>query len=176
MIEEEAIVLSMPEYLFMIIDFEKEIEGNDSMISIEHKDFLFTSVKEYIIPAEKVAHVQEGNNAEHALLVLTKTGYSSIPVLDAKDHLKGLLSMRTVTDSILGLAHIEYERLPELKVDEIMRKEIDTLKTTDTFQKGLDYLIDHPFICVTEEDGTFAGILTRRVLLKQFKKYIYNVQ
>lgn len=146
------------------------------MISIEHKDFLFTPVADYIIPAEKVAHVQVGNNAEHALLVLTKTGYFSIPVLDNKDRLKGLLSMRTVTDSILGLAHIEYERLPELKVDEIMRTEIHTLKTTDTFQRGLDLVIDHPFVCVVDEDGTFMGILTRRVVLKQFKKYIYNVQ
>lgn len=146
------------------------------MISTEHKDFLFTPVEEYIISAEKVAHVQEGNNAEHALLVLTKTGYSSIPVLDAQDRLKGLLSMRTVTDSILGMSHIEYERLREIKVDELMRKEIDTIKTTDTFQKGLDHLIDLPFICAVEADGTFAGILTRRVLLKQFKKFIYNVQ
>ncbi len=152
-----------------------EIEGADEMISLEHKEFLFKPVGDYVIPAEKVANVQVGNNAEHALLVLTKTGYSSIPVLDSNDRLKGLLSMRTVTNSILGLAHIEYERLRELKVDEIMRAELDTLKTTDTFQKGLDYLIDHPFICVVDEAGVFQGILTRRVLLKQFKKYIYNV-
>lgn len=145
------------------------------MISLEHKDFLLTQIGDYIIDAEKVANVHVGNNAEHALLVLTKTGYSSIPVLDAQDRLKGLLSMRTVTDSILGIAHIEYERLRELKVDEIMRAEIDTLKVTDTFQKGLDYLIDLPFICVVDDDGVFKGILTRRVILKQFKKYIYNV-
>ncbi len=36
-------------------------------------------------------------------------------------------------------------------------------------------VIDNPFVCVVEEDGTFAGILTRRVILKQFKKYIYSV-
>ena len=145
------------------------------MISIKHKEFLFNEIKDYIIPVEKVAHVQVGNNAEHALLVLTKTGYSSIPVLDAQYKLKGLLSMRTVTDSILGLSHIEYERLRELGVEQLMRSELDTLKTTDTFQRGLDYLIDLPFICVVEEDGTFAGILTRRVMLKQLKKYIYDV-
>lgn len=146
------------------------------MISVNNKDFLFTPIADYIISAEKVAHVQVGNNAEHALLVLTKTGYSSIPVLDAQDRLKGLLSMRTVTDSILGLAHIEYERLPDLKVDEIMKTEIPTIRITDRFQRGFDLLIDNPFICVVEEDGTFAGILTRRVILKELKKYIYNVQ
>ncbi len=144
------------------------------MISVNNKEFLFTPIGDYIIPAEKVAHVQLGNNAEHALLVLTKTGYSSIPVLDAQDRLQGLLSMRTVTDSILGLAHIEYERLPDLKVGEIMKTDIPRILTTDRFQRGLDMLIDYPFLCVVEEDGTFVGILTRRVILKELKKYIYS--
>lgn len=146
------------------------------MITIDHKEFLFTPIADHIISSEKVVHVQVGNSAEHALLVLTKTGYSAIPVLDAEDRLKGLLSIRTVTDSILGLAHIEYERLPDLKVDEIMKTDITTIRTTERFQKGLDLVIDHPFVCVVEEDGTFAGILTRRVILKQFKKYVYNIE
>lgn len=146
------------------------------MISVNNRDFLFTSIADYIISSEKVAHVQIGNNAEHALLVLTKTGYSALPVLDAKYHLKGLLGIGMITDSILGLEHIEYERLADLKVDTIMQTDIPYIKTTDRFQKGLDLLINHPFLCVVEEDGTFAGILTRRVILKQFKKYIYSVE
>lgn len=146
------------------------------MISINNRDFLFTPIAEFIISSEKVAHVQVGNNAEHALLVLTKTGYSAIPVLDAKYHLKGLLSMGMITDSILGLERIEYELLANLKVDAIMQTDLPTIKTSDRFQKGLDLLIDHTFLCVTEEDGTFAGILTRRVIMKQFKKYIYSAQ
>lgn len=144
------------------------------MITTEEKQFLFTPISDYIIPAEKVAHVQIGNNAEHALLVLTKTGYSAIPVLDAKFRLHGLLGIGMITDGILGLERIEYERLETLKVDDIMDRDIPRVLTTDRFQKGLDLLVDHTFLCVVEEDGTFAGILTRRVMLKQFKKYIYT--
>ena len=59
--------------------------------------------------SEKVAHVQSGNNAEHALLVLTRTGYSSIPVLDVKYRLQGLLSIKMITEAILGLERIEYD-------------------------------------------------------------------
>ena len=81
-----------------------------------------------------------------------------------------------ITDSILGLERIEYERLANLKVDEIMQTDIPSIKTTDRFQKGLDLLIDHTFLCVTEEDGHLREYLTRRVILKQFKKYIYSVQ
>ena len=144
------------------------------MISVNDRDFLHVPIADYIIPAEKVAHVTIGNNAEHALLVLTKTGYSAIPVLDAKNHLKGLLGIGMITDSILGMERIEYERLEDLRVDEIMQTDIPHIITTDKFQKGLDLLINHTFLCVTEEDGTFAGILTRRVMLKEFKKYIYT--
>jgi len=146
------------------------------LISVNSRDFLFTPIAEFLIPAEKVAHVQIGNNAEHALLVLTKTGYSAIPVLDAQNRLKGLLGIGTITDSILGLERIEFERLDHIKVDEIMQTDIPNIKTTDRFQKGLDLLINHPFLCVTDEEGVFAGILTRRVVLKQFKKYIYSAQ
>ncbi|MDW0111948.1 MULTISPECIES: cyclic-di-AMP-binding protein CbpB [Sporosarcina] len=144
------------------------------MISVNNRDFLHVPITDYIIPSEKVAHVQVGNNAEHALLVLTKTGYSAIPVIDSKNHLRGLLGIGMITDSILGLERIEYERLSDLKVDDIMQTDLPTIKTTDKFQKGLDLLINHTFLCVTEEDGTFAGILTRRVMLKEFKKYIYT--
>ena len=144
------------------------------MITTEDKLFLETSIEQYLISAEKVAHVQVGNNAEHALLVLTKTGYSAIPVLDAQFKLQGLLGIGMITDAILGLERIEYERLSDLKVDDIMNVEIPRVYTTDRFQKGLDLLVNHTFLCVVEEDGTFAGILTRRVMLKEFKKYIYQ--
>lgn len=145
------------------------------MISTNSRALLDTPISDFIISSEKVAHVQVGNSAEHALLVLTKTGYSSVPVLDTKYRLHGLLSMKMITESILGLEQIEYEKLPTIKVDDVMDNNVTFLKITDTFQKALDLVINHAFLCVVDEEGTFAGILTRRVILKQLKKYIYQV-
>lgn len=144
------------------------------MISLNKRQFLDQPVMDFVISSEKVAHVQTGNSAEHALLVLTKTGYSSIPVLDAKYRLHGLLSTKMITESILGMERIEYERLAEIKVDDVMSKDYGVLKTTDTLQRALDLVINHAFLCVVDQDGTFEGILTRRVILKQLKKYIYT--
>ena len=79
------------------------------------RDFLETSIREYIIPAERVAHVQITNNLEHALLVLTKSGYTAIPVLDPQYKLYGLISSPMIMDAILGLQRIEFEKLEELK-------------------------------------------------------------
>ena len=143
------------------------------MISITSKHLLDLPISDFIISSEKVAHVQSGNSAEHALLVLTKTGYSSIPVLDIKYRLIGLLSTKMITDSILGLERIDYEKLENIKVDEVMERNVAYIKNTDTFRKALDLVINHPFLCVIDEEETFVGILTRRVILKQLKKYIY---
>ncbi|SER61589.1 cyclic-di-AMP-binding protein CbpB [Psychrobacillus sp. OK032] len=146
------------------------------MIVANSRDFLQIPIGDYIISAEKVAHVQLGNNAEHALLVLTKTGYSSIPVLDVKYRLHGLISSQQITDEILGLEHIEYERLPGLKVDDMMKTDVPVIHINEKFQKGLDLLVNNPYICVIDDERTFLGILTRRVILKQMKKYLYQTQ
>ena len=143
------------------------------MLSINNREVLDMPIKDFVICSEKVAHVQSGNNAEHALLVLTRTGYSSIPVLDLKYRLKGLLSIKMITEAILGLERIEYDRLANIKVDEVMEKEVVYLQITDTFKRALDLVINHAFLCVVDEEGTFLGIMTRRVILKQLKKYIY---
>lgn len=146
------------------------------MISMMNKDFFATPIKEFIVSSDKVAHVQTGNNAEHALLVLTKTGYSSIPVLDSKFRLCGLVSTQMITDSILGLEHIEFEKLNKIKVDDVMVTNVPSISIYDTFHRGLDLLINHPYLCVVDDENLFMGILTRRVMLKQLKKYMYLLQ
>lgn len=42
------------------------------MISLQSDQLLEATVGQFMIEADKVAHVQVGNNLEHALLVLTK--------------------------------------------------------------------------------------------------------
>ncbi|CEA02347.1 hypothetical protein CH76_04595 [Lysinibacillus sp. BF-4] len=144
------------------------------MIVSRNRDLLNMGIQDFIISSEKVAHVQSMNNAEHALLVLTRTGYSAIPVLDMKYRLQGLLSMKMITESILGLEHIEFDKLSTIKVEDIMDTNVAVLKNTDTFQRALELVINNAFLCVVDEDNMFVGILTRRVVLKQLKKYVYS--
>jgi predicted transcriptional regulator len=146
--------------------------GEDDLISVDGQQFFEHKVEEVLISSEKVAHVQIGNSLEHALLVLTKSGYSSIPVLNPKFQLQGLVSTSMILDGILGLERIEFESLSDMKVEEVMNKEFPLLKTTDTLAKGLEVLVDHPFVCVVDSENTFEGILTRRVILKNLNKNV----
>lgn len=60
------------------------------MISKVVEKMLGSRKNSYLIPADMVANVSESNHLNHALLVLTKVKYAKIPVLDKKQHIKGL--------------------------------------------------------------------------------------
>ncbi|MEH6905329.1 cyclic-di-AMP-binding protein CbpB [Neobacillus drentensis] len=142
------------------------------MISLPNGEFLKLTIKELMIPSERVAHVQIGNNLEHALLVLTKSGYTAIPVLDPHYKLHGLISTPIIMDSILGLERIEFEQLEKKRVEEVMKSSIPRVKISASLQKCLELLVTQPFLCVETEDGYFEGILPRSTLLNQLTKIL----
>lgn len=132
-------------------------------------------VSELMIPSEKVAHVHMNNPLEHAMLVLIKSGYSAIPVVDSEFMLKGLISMSLILDSILGIERIEVERLENKVVEDVMNRDIPIIQENDSLLKGLKLSIDYPFLCVVNEEGVFTGILTRRAILKHINRNIYEM-
>jgi len=146
------------------------------MISLPNDEFLKLTIKELMIPSERVAHVQIGNNLEHALLVLTKSGYTAIPVLDPHYKLHGLISTPIIMDSILGLERIEFEQLEKKRVEEIMKSSIPRVKISASIKTCLELLVTQPFLCVETEDGYFEGILPRSTLLNQLNKIINKIQ
>ncbi|WNS76998.1 cyclic-di-AMP-binding protein CbpB [Bacillus sp. DTU_2020_1000418_1_SI_GHA_SEK_038] len=142
------------------------------MISLYSGEFLENNIRNFMIPSERVAHVQIGNNLEHALLVLTKSGYTAIPVLDPYYKLHGLISTPLIMDSILGLERIEFEQLEEKRVEEVMNRKIPRLNINSSIQDSVALLIDNPFLCVENEDGFFEGIFTRRTIMIELNKQI----
>jgi CBS-domain-containing membrane protein len=133
------------------------------------------NIMELIIPEDKVAFVQTINPLEHALLVLVKSGYSAIPVLDTKYKLQGIISKTMILNTILGMERIEFEKLSEHKVGEIMKTEISLIRPDESFLKALKHSIDEPFLCVEDEEGHFKGILPRSSMLKYLNHYLRDV-
>jgi len=131
-------------------------------------------VSELMISSEKVAHVHLDHPLEHALLVLTKSGYSAIPVVDSSFKLKGLISMTLILDSILGIERIETEKLADKRVKDVMNSVVPSIQEHESFFNGLKLSINHPFLCVVDEKGTFTGIVTRRTILKFINRFLHE--
>ncbi|WP_087973085.1 cyclic-di-AMP-binding protein CbpB [Oceanobacillus rekensis] len=143
------------------------------MSLLQDRQLTEISIDELMIPSEKVAHVQINNPLEHALLVLVKSGYAAVPVLDASYKYVGIIGKTVILDQMLGLENFEIEKLSEMKVKEVIDRNIPTLTRDCTLLEGLNAVIDHTFVCLVDKDGFFDGILTRRAILKEIKKNIY---
>lgn len=140
----------------------------------EDKQLKDLTVEDLMIPSEKVAHVQLNNPLEHALLVLVRSGYYAVPVLDSSYKLAGSISKTEILDQILGIDRFEVEKLSELKVHEVMKDDLPSIKKSASFIDGLKSVIDAPFVCVVDEEGYFDGILTRRAILIALKRDYYR--
>ncbi|UOE95976.1 cyclic-di-AMP-binding protein CbpB [Alkalihalobacillus sp. LMS39] len=142
------------------------------MQELKDSNIMDNEIQKLMISVDKVAHVQLGNPLDHALLVLIKSGYSAIPVLDSNYKLHGQISKSLILDSILGLERIEMDRLHERKVEDVMDTKIPWIPKEAKFSKALAMSINHPFICIVDQDNSFIGILTRRSILALINRYL----
>ncbi|MGG5316363.1 cyclic-di-AMP-binding protein CbpB [Enterococcus sp. AZ072] len=136
------------------------------MISRAIEELMSEKKDAMMIPAENVANVMVGNPLEHALLVLSKVGYSKIPVLDKGDRFIGLLSLNDVVNKMMDLNGIDTKNLSKYTVADVMNTEIDVVKENCELEDIMHLLVDAAFIPVLDDDGVFKGIVTRREILK----------
>ena len=134
------------------------------MISAAIQRVLAEKSGSFLIPASKIAIVEEDNPLYHAFLILTKVKYAKIPVLNNKGQITGLLSLAMITDKMLDLDGISVKPLNKYKVKDVMETDF-TEKDTET---QLHLLVDNNFLPVVDDQGVFQGMITRREWFKAF--------
>lgn len=133
------------------------------------------SPKSYVISADKVANVTATHNLEHALMVLSKVGYTRIPVLSPDDHLQGMLALSAVTDRLLRVPGAAVDGLSQVSVAEVMQPIRHWVDDPTKLETILNLLVDEPFIPLVDADMTFRGIITRREILKRVNYLAHNL-
>ena len=133
------------------------------------------SPKSYVISADKVANVTATNNLEHALMVLSKVGYTRIPVLSPDDHLQGMLALSAVTDRLLRVPGAAVDQLSGVQVAEVMQPIRHWVDDATKLETILNLLVDEPFIPLVDAEMTFRGIITRREILKRVNYLAHNL-
>lgn len=129
----------------------------------------------FLIPASRIAFVNEDNPLYHAFLILTKVKYAKIPVLDNQQRVVGLLSLAMITDKMLKTDKISLAPLNELKVKDVMQTDFQKINFIETtLEKQLHLLINNAFLPVVDDRGVFQGLLTRREWIKAFNYVVHT--
>lgn len=67
-----------------------------------------------MIPASNVAIVREDDSLVHAILVLSSSGYQTIPVLDDENRVRGLISISNIVTSTEDLSIFDEDKLAQI--------------------------------------------------------------
>ena len=127
-----------------------------------------------IVPNEAVMIVRSKWNLEQALNKLMESGWSSVPVLNDKNEVEGIISKTSI------LQHARLEKVPYYHdfqrkfVSEALNRDIPTLSEDTLLRYGIELLVDWPYLPVINKEKKFSGILTRRSVLDHLLKVFYD--
>lgn len=140
------------------------------------RELLLENQETFLIPAENVANVMYQHPLSHGLLVLSKVGYSKIPVLGKDDHFVGLVSLSDVVNKMIDLQTISMDLLEGLTVADVMETDVPTIDENWELEEVLHLLVDSPFLPVVTEERVFKGIITRKELLKAVNFLVHELE
>lgn len=154
---------------------EFEMEGQ-YMIGPIVRELLLQNQETFLVPAENVANVMYQHPLSHGLLVLSKVGYTKIPVLGKDDRFVGLVSLSNVVNKMMDLQTISMEPLEGLTVADVMETDVPTIDENWELEEVLHLLVDASFLPVVTEDKVFKGIITRKELLKAVNYMVHELE
>lgn len=128
------------------------------MISAAIQRVLAEKSSSFLIPASKIAIVEEDNPLYHAFLILTKVKYAKILVLNKQGQITGLLSLVMITDKMLDLDGISVKPLNKYQVKDVMETDFVSINFTEKdIETQLHLLVDNNFLPVVDDRGAFKG-------------------
>lgn len=129
-----------------------------------------------MIPASDVAIVREYDSLVHAILVLSSSGYQTIPVLDDENRVRGLISISNIVTSTEDLSIFDEDKLAQIKVNKVMNQVVPILFDNYNLEDVLRLIINNNFICITHKNGYFLGIIPRKIILERFTNIAHNLE
>jgi len=154
----------------------KTVTRSDVMIGDKVKRLLIDDEQRLVKPADEVAVVGIHNRLNHALLILTSDKYSVVPVLDGDSKMKGLISLPTIMQSIMNIEDVQFEKLADIEVGEVMDTDYPVVKENFELEDVLHMLVNDAFITVVNEENEFKGIITRSEILKGTNRVAHDLE
>ncbi len=138
--------------------------------------FLLQGEDPLMIEAAHCATVRTENTLLHALLLLSSVGFTSVPVLDESYRVAGLITMPSIINGLLDNEDYNWDLLSVRKVKDVMTTNVPIVYRDSPFEDMLHVLVNANYLCVTERNGLFLGIIARKQLLKRVNRLAHEFE
>ncbi|MDO4661753.1 MAG: cyclic-di-AMP-binding protein CbpB [Tissierellia bacterium] len=146
------------------------------MIGKKVERIFYEPTENILTSRNDVVTLREEDSLLHAILVLSNSGFQTIPVLDNKDRVRGLISISMIITNCEDFNAYNSDILNQKKVKDIMNQVVPILFNDFQLEDVLRLIIDNNFICITQRDGYFEGIITRKTILERFTNIAHNLE
>lgn len=146
------------------------------MISKKMQKLLLDSGATFYQDALDVATLYESHPLDHALLILLRTRYSKVPVLNDCEQLVGLIGLVDILQLAVDVKGLQPEKLQHRQVWEVMETNFPKVILGESMEKIFHLLVDQNFLAVIDEFGYFLGIITRKSVLKSVNHLLHTVE
>jgi CBS domain-containing protein len=136
------------------------------------KDFMAREIRHLIISKDSIVTVHPDWTLERALLRLTRSGYSSVPVINSENQVEGLISKTLILDFMSENQNINYNDLPLFQVHQAMNKNYMGIWENTPLSFALELMIDRSYVPIIDQKNMFVGILTRQAVLSEILHYL----
>jgi CBS domain-containing protein len=143
-----------------------------SNIQMSKKEFMSQEIRTLILPKEKIITVDPNWTLERAMLKLIRSGYTSVPVINADNQVEGLIDKTLILDFMSENQNIKYNDLPKFYVYQAMNKNYMGIWANTPLSFALELMIERSYVPIIDEKNTFIGILTRQSVLQLILNYL----
>ncbi|MGN0597013.1 MAG: CBS domain-containing protein [Ruminiclostridium sp.] len=120
-------------------------------------------------PKAEIAYIFDHSTLRQGLEKMKFHGYTALPVISDSGLYVGTVSEGDFLWHIIESGKGAMQKQEEYTVSEIIRKGWNpAVKVTATMDELLLRVMDQNFVPVTDDRGTFIGIITRRDIIKYF--------
>lgn len=144
----------------------------------KNADLLFTKeITPLIIPKEKVVVLEPDWSLERALIVLTRKGTTSVPVIHPDGKVEGIISKTNILDFLINpnkAQELDFSKLKEYRVSDAMDRNHMGIMANSIFSFAFEVLVNRSYIPIIDIRNQFVGILTRKVMMEKVIEYFHE--
>lgn len=121
------------------------------------------NIAKIMIPRACTVFLNEKQTVRQGWEVMTRNGYTAIPVLDADQHYPGCVSEGDFLRHILSTGSLDKQDMENHRVRELVRRDFCPPISMDANETGVVHAaLNHNFVPIVDSRNTLCGILTRR--------------
>lgn len=129
------------------------------------------NIAKIMIPKNFTVFLSENQTVRQGWEIMTRNGYTAIPVLDSEGRYLGCVSEGDFLRHVMFVGSLDKQNMEKHKVKELVRFDFCPPLSIDASEaEVIESSLKQNFVPIVDSRNTLCGILTRRVVIEYLAK------